>query len=46
MDKNDITLNYAFQEYISEKDLENKGIKDVAPVLTYEEPRWTFKNTV
>ena len=45
MDKNDITLNYAFQEYISEKDLENKGIKDVAPVLTYEEPRWTFKNT-
>lgn len=45
MDKNDITLNYAFQEYIPEKDLENKGIKDVAPVLTYEEPRWTFKNT-
>ena len=45
MDKNDITLNYAFKEYISEKDLENKGIKDVAPVLTYEEPRWTFKNT-
>lgn len=45
MDKNDITLNYAFQEYIPEKNLENKGIKDVAPVLTYEEPRWTFKNT-
>ena len=45
MDKNDITLNYAFQEYIPEKALENKGIKDVAPVLTYEEPRWTFKNT-
>ena len=45
MDKNDITLNYAFQEYIPEKNLENKGIKDVAPVLTYEELRWTFKNT-
>ena len=45
MDKNDITLNYAFQEYIPEKDLKNKGIKDIAPVLTYEEPRWTFKNT-
>ena len=45
MNKNDVTVNYAFQEYIPEKELENKGIKAVAPVLTYEEPRWTFKNT-
>ena len=45
MNKNNVTVNYAFQEYIPEKDLEKKGIKDVAPVLTYEEPRWTFKNT-
>lgn len=47
MNKNDVTINYAFQEYeyISEKELNERGIKDVSRILTYEEPRWTLKDT-
>lgn len=45
MNKNDVTVNYAFQEYIPEKKLNEKGIKGVSKILTYEEPRWTLKDT-
>ena len=45
MNKNDVTVNYAFQEYIPEKELNEIGIKEVSRILTYEEPRWTLKNT-
>lgn len=45
MNKNDVTVNYAFQEYISEKELNEKEIKEVSKILTYEEPRWTLKDT-
>jgi len=45
MNKNDVTLNYAFQEYIPEKKLNERGIKGVSKILTYEEPRWTLKDT-
>lgn len=45
MNKNDVTVNYAFQEYIPEKKLNERGIKGVSKILTYEEPRWTFKDT-
>lgn len=45
MNKNDVTLNYAFQEYIPEKKLNERGIKGVFKILTYEEPRWTLKDT-
>ena len=45
MNKNDVTLNYAFQEYIPEKKLNERGIKDISRILTYEEPRWTLKDT-
>ena len=45
MNKNDVTLNYAFQEYISEKELNKRGIKGISRILTYEEPRWTLKDT-
>lgn len=45
MNKNDVTINYAFQEYISEKELNERGIKEVSKILTYEEPRWTLKDT-
>lgn len=45
MNKNDVTLNYAFQEYIPEKELNKRGIKGISRILTYEEPRWTLKDT-
>lgn len=45
MNKNDVTVNYAFQEYIPEKELNERGIKGVSKILTYEEPRWTLKDT-
>ena len=45
MNKNDVTVNYAFQEYIPEKELNERGIKEVSKILTYEEPRWTLKDT-
>lgn len=45
MNKNDVTVNYAFQEYIPEKELNERGIKEVSRILTYEEPRWTLKDT-
>lgn len=45
MNKNDVTVNYAFQEYIPKKKLNERGIKGVSKILTYEEPRWTFKDT-
>lgn len=45
MKKNDVTVNYAFQEYIPEKKLNERGIKGVSKILTYEEPRWTLKDT-
>ena len=45
MNKNDVTVNYAFQEYIPEKELNERGIKEVSRILTYEESRWTLKDT-
>lgn len=45
MNKNDVTVNYAFQEYIPEKELNERGIKGISRILTYEEPRWTLKDT-
>ena len=45
MNKNDVTLNYAFQEYIPEKELNKRGIKGISRILTYEEPRWILKDT-
>lgn len=45
MNKNDVTVNYAFQEYIPEKELNKREIKRVSKILTYEEPRWALKDT-
>lgn len=45
MNKNDVTVNYAFQEYFSEKELNEREVKGVSKILTYEEPRWSLKDT-
>lgn len=45
MNKNDVTVNYAFQEYIPEKELNEREVKGVSKILTYEEPRWSLKDT-